>query len=153
MSEETIARTLESDAPLTAAVHQRDIAHEVAEERGWNEAALVGRTVTINRPRAELYAFWRDFRNLALFMENVESVTPGDDKRSHWVVKAPAGKTVEWDSLLTEEVENELLAWSPSRAPTSRMPAASSSRTARRGAGPRSPPPSSTSRRAAILAS
>jgi hypothetical protein len=108
MSDETLARALESDAPLTAAVHQRDIAHEVAEERGWHEAALVGRTVTINRPRAELYAFWRDFRNLALFMENVESVTPGDDRRSHWVVKAPAGKTVEWDSILTEEVENEL---------------------------------------------
>jgi uncharacterized membrane protein len=111
MSDETIARVLESDAPLTAAVHQRDIAHEIAEERGWHEAALVGRTVTINRPRAELYAFWRDFRNLALFMENVESVTPGDDRRSHWVVKAPAGKTVEWDSVLTEEVENEVLAW------------------------------------------
>ena len=36
---------------------------------------LVGRTVTINRPRHELYAFWRDFRNLPLFMENIESVT------------------------------------------------------------------------------
>ena len=111
MSDESLARALESDAPLTAAVHQRDIAHEVAEERGWHEAALVGRTITINRPRAELYAFWRDFRNLALFMENVESVTPGDDRRSHWVVKASAGKTVEWDSVLTEEVENEVLAW------------------------------------------
>jgi uncharacterized membrane protein len=111
MSDETITRALESDAPLTAAVHQRDIAHDIAEERGWHEAALVGRTVTVNRPRAELYAFWRDFRNLALFMENVESVTPGDDRRSHWVVKAPMGKTVEWDSVLTEEVENELLAW------------------------------------------
>jgi uncharacterized membrane protein len=111
MSDETLGRALESDAPLTAAVHQRDIAHEVAEQRGWHTAALVGRTVTINRPRAELYAFWRDFRNLALFMENVESVTPGDDRRSHWVVKAPAGKTVEWDSVLTEEVENEVLAW------------------------------------------
>jgi uncharacterized membrane protein len=111
MSDETLARALESDAPLTAAVHQRDIAHEVAEERGWHEAALVGRTVTINRPRDELYAFWRDFRNLALFMENVESVTPGDDRRSHWVVKAPADKSVEWDSVLTEEVENEVLAW------------------------------------------
>lgn len=111
MSDETIARTLESDAPLTAAVGQRDVAHEVAEERGWREAALAARTVTINRPRAELYAFWRDFRNLALFMENIESVTPGDDRRSHWVVKAPAGKTVEWDSVLVEEVENELLAW------------------------------------------
>lgn len=111
MSEETIARARESDAPLTAAVHQRDVAHEVADELGWRSAALVGRTVTINRPREELYAFWRDFRNLALFMENVESVTPGDDGRSHWVVKAPGGKTVEWDSVLTEEVDNEVLAW------------------------------------------
>jgi uncharacterized membrane protein len=111
MAEETLSRALESDAPLTAAVHQRDIAHEAAEARGWHEAALVGRTVTINRPRQELYAFWRDFRNLALFMENVESVTPGDDRRSHWVVKAPAGKTVEWDAILVEDVEGELLAW------------------------------------------
>ena len=78
MSDETIARALESDAPLTAAVHQRDVAHAVAEEHGWDNAALVGRTVTINRSRAELYAFWRDFRNVALFMENVESVTPGE---------------------------------------------------------------------------
>jgi len=115
MSEDTIARALQSDAPLTAAVHQRDVAHEVAhevaEDHGWDNAALVGRTVTINRPRAELYAFWRDFRNLARFMENVESVTPLDGDRSHWVVKAPAGRTVEWDSILTEAVEDSVLAW------------------------------------------
>src|SRR4051812_182189 len=111
MSEETIARALQSDAPLTAAVHQRDVAHAGAEEHDWHGAALVGRTVTINRPRAELYAFWRDFRNLVLFMENVQSVTPAEGGRSHWVVKAPAGKTVEWDSVLTQEVENEVLAW------------------------------------------
>jgi len=111
MSDETIARALESDAPLTAAVRQRDVAHVIAEDQDWHAAALVGRTITINRPRAELYAFWRDFRNLALFMENVESVTPSEGGRSHWVVKAPAGKPVEWDSVLTEEVENEVLAW------------------------------------------
>jgi len=99
------------DAPLTSAVHQRDLAKEAAEDRGWREAALVGRTVTINRPRGELYAFWRDFRNLAAFMENVESVTPGDERRSHWVVKAPAGQTVEWDSIITEDVEGSLIAW------------------------------------------
>src|SRR5438552_7056368 len=111
MSSENVERALQSDAPLTAAVHQRDVAKEAAEDRGWHEAALVGRTVTINRPRAELYAFWRDFRNLATFMENVESVTPGDAQRSHWVIKAPAGKTVEWDSVLTEDVEGEVIAW------------------------------------------
>ena len=111
MSDEHVERALESDAPLTAAVHQRDVAKEVAEERGWGEASLVGRTVTINRPREELYAFWRDFRNLALFMENVERVEVGDDRRSHWVIKAPAGKTVEWDSVIVEDEPGRLIAW------------------------------------------
>ena len=108
---DNVERALDSDAPLTAAVHQRDVAHEAAEARSWHEAALVGRTLTVNRPREELYAFWRDFRNLARFMENVESVRVDDDRRSHWVVKAPGGKTVEWDSVLTEEEEGRVLAW------------------------------------------
>lgn len=111
MSDDNVERARESDAPLSAAVHQRDVAHEAAEDRGWHEAALVGRTVTINRPRSEIYAFWRDFRNLARFMENIESVTPGDGRRSHWIVKAPAGKTVEWDSEITEDEPDRLIAW------------------------------------------
>ena len=78
---DNVERALDSDAPLTAAVHQRDVAHEAAEERGWREAALVGRTITVNRPREEVYAFWRDFRNLARFMENVESVRMDDGRR------------------------------------------------------------------------
>jgi uncharacterized membrane protein len=72
---------------------------------------LVERTVTINRPRQELYEFWRDFSNLALFMENIESVTVIDPVRSHWVVKAPADSTVEWDSIITEDRPGELIAW------------------------------------------
>lgn len=111
MSDDNLERARASDAPLTAAVHQKDVADAAAEERGWDEAALVGRTVTINRPRDELYAFWRDFRNLAAFMENVESVTPGDHRTSHWVVKAPAGRTVEWDAVITEDVPGETIAW------------------------------------------
>lgn len=111
MSDDNVERALESDAPLTAAVHQRDVGKEAAEERGWHEAAVVGRTVTINRPRSELYAFWRDFRNLPRFMENVERVEVGDDRRSHWVISAPAGKTVEWDSVITEDVPDSVIAW------------------------------------------
>ena len=106
-----VDRALESDAPLTTAVHQRDVAHEAAEARGWDEAAVSGRTVTINRPREELYAFWRDFRNLPRFMENIEAVTVSDDRRSHWVVKAPGGATVEWDAVITQDEPGRLLAW------------------------------------------
>ncbi|MET0273362.1 MAG: SRPBCC family protein [Phenylobacterium sp.] len=111
MNSDNVERALESDAPLTAAVHQRDVAKDVAEDRGWREAAIVGRTVTINRRREELYAFWRDFRNLAAFMENVERVDVGDERRSHWVIKAPAGKTVEWDSVITEDEPGRVIAW------------------------------------------
>lgn len=111
MSSESVDRALESDAPLTTAKHQRDVAHEAAEARSWDEAALAGRTVTINRPRAELYAFWRDFRNLAQFMENIESVEVSDDRRSHWRIQAPAGRTVEWDSVITEDEPDTLIAW------------------------------------------
>lgn len=44
MSEDNVQRARENDAPLTAAVHQRDVSKEAAEDRGWREAALVGRT-------------------------------------------------------------------------------------------------------------
>ncbi|MDP8916779.1 MAG: SRPBCC family protein [Pseudomonadota bacterium] len=73
--------------------------------------AVIVRSVTINRPREELYAFWRDFSNLSRFMENIESVTVQDDKRSHWVVKAPAGQTVEWDSVVVDEQAGRRIAW------------------------------------------
>ncbi|MCR5879690.1 SRPBCC family protein [Phenylobacterium sp. J367] len=111
MSSSPVERARQSDAPLTAAVAQRDVSKEAAEERGWHEAAVVGRTVTINRTRAELYAFWRDFRNLPRFMENVERVDVGDDRRSHWVISAPAGRTVEWDSVITEDEPDSVIAW------------------------------------------
>jgi uncharacterized membrane protein len=111
MSSEDVERAAESDAPLTAAVHQRAVAHEVAEARNWDTAAIAGRTVTINRPRAEVFAAWRDFRNLPRFMENIARVEVGDGRRSHWVIEAPAGRTVEWDAEITEEEENRLLAW------------------------------------------
>jgi len=72
---------------------------------------VVGRAVTINKPAAELYAYFRDFTKLGTFMENVVRVDVLDAKRSHWVVKAPAGKTVEWNARITEERDGELIAW------------------------------------------
>jgi uncharacterized membrane protein len=99
------------DAPLTASKHgdaAQDATQSLIEPKG---DSLVGRAVTINRPRAELFAYWRDFANLPTFMDNVVSVSPIDDRRSHWVVKAPGGKTVEWDSAITEESENSFIAW------------------------------------------
>jgi uncharacterized membrane protein len=72
---------------------------------------LIGRSVTINRPRAELYAFWRNFNNLPKFMHNIHSVTIKDRTHSHWIIEAPAGKTVEWDSQITQDEPGGLIEW------------------------------------------
>lgn len=99
------------DAPLAAS--KDSAAAEVAsdalvESRG---DTLVGQAVTINRPRADLFAYWRDLTQLASFMENVERIDLVSAKQSHWLVKAPGGKTVEWTATITEERDGELIAW------------------------------------------
>lgn len=99
------------DAPLSTSKSSDAVDRTTAELVDHKGDSLTGRTVTINRPRAELYAYWRDFSKLATFMDNVERVDILDEKRSHWVVKAPAGKIVEWDAVITEEREGELIAW------------------------------------------
>jgi len=71
----------------------------------------VSQSATINRSPEELYRFWRDFQNLPRFMKHLESVRETGDRRSHWVAKAPAGTTIEWDAEITEDRPNELIAW------------------------------------------
>jgi uncharacterized membrane protein len=104
-----ITRTTPSDAPESTAKDPNPAAAGLATLE--DEDTLVERTVTINRPRMELYEFWRDFKNLPLFMENIENVTVLDATRSHWAVKAPAGSSVEWDSVIVEDIPGELIEW------------------------------------------
>jgi uncharacterized membrane protein len=69
------------------------------------------RSITIQKPVEEVYAFWRDFQNLPRFMTHLESVTVTGENRSHWKAKAPAGKSVEWDATMTADRPNELISW------------------------------------------
>lgn len=69
------------------------------------------KSVTINKSPAELYAFWRNFENLPKFMNHLESVEVLDKMRSRWTAKAPLGSEVSWEAVITEDKENELIAW------------------------------------------
>lgn len=71
----------------------------------------VKKSIIINRSPEELYRFWRELENLPRIMNQLESVRETGDKRSHWVAKAPAGETVEWDAEITEDRANERIAW------------------------------------------
>jgi len=56
---------------------------------------------------------WHDFETFPRFMENVEAVSvigPNKEK-SHWRVRGPLGKTVEYDAEMVEDDPNRSIGW------------------------------------------
>jgi uncharacterized membrane protein len=107
--------TSTSSTDLLKGLAMAHVAHDDAPKRAQKDdkdgdLAIVGRSVLINRPRAELYAFWRDFTNLPKFMNAIERVDVSTT-RSRWVVKAPAGNSVVIETEITEEVDGEVIGW------------------------------------------
>jgi uncharacterized membrane protein len=94
-------------AGVNTANGEQDTRAALAGPRGIHVEAAV----TIDRGADELYAFWRDFENLPRFMPHLVSVRTLDARRSHWVARAPAGRTVEWHAEVINELQNELIAW------------------------------------------
>lgn len=105
--------------PLVAAARRRrrevdpDNAPGYTARRSFGEYRVVGRSVTIARPRAELFAFWRDFRNLPDFMANLDKVEPAGGEPGHatWHIRAPGGRVYPVDTRIAREVDGELIAW------------------------------------------
>lgn len=75
------------------------------------EGVRVDESIVLNRPRGEVFRFWRKLENLPRFMDHLEAVTVLDGRRSHWTAKGPAGSRVEWDAEIHNEIPNELIAW------------------------------------------
>jgi uncharacterized membrane protein len=89
----------------------------LVQQRGGNavvdaeKARRIEHVVTINADPEELYRYWRDFRNLPRVMRHLSSVTEQSATRSHWVAKALAGTTVEWDAEIISDNPGELISW------------------------------------------
>lgn len=67
----------------------------------------------IDKPRNEVYDFWRQLDNLPLFMNHLESVEVIDKQRSRWVLKLPTGVgTISWDAEIVKDIPNESIGWS-----------------------------------------
>lgn len=67
--------------------------------------------VTVNRNIEDVYRFWHDFENLPRFMYHLRSVRMTGDRRSRWIARAPAGKSVEWDAEIVDDRPNALISW------------------------------------------
>ena len=66
----------------------------------------------VNRPKDDVYAFWRKLENLPLFMKHLASVTEIDTKHSHWEADVPGGiGRIKWNAEIVKEEEGRLIGW------------------------------------------
>jgi uncharacterized membrane protein len=67
--------------------------------------------VTITKPREEVYRFWRQLSNLPSFMAHLDEVRVTGDRTSHWRTAPVAGRQVEWEAEITEDVPGQRISW------------------------------------------
>ncbi len=92
--------------------HEPDSAPGHTARRSFGKYDVTGFSVTIAKPRQELFDFWRDFQNLPQFMENVVKVVPtGGNSRSIWTIRAPLGRTVDVETEVVKDEAGRLIAW------------------------------------------
>jgi len=69
------------------------------------------KTITIERPAADLYRFWRRLENLPQVMRHLKNVRSIDSQHSRWVAEGALGKELQWDAEIINEREDEMIAW------------------------------------------
>jgi uncharacterized membrane protein len=58
---------------------------------------------------------WRVLENVPIFMRHLESVRAEGDGRSEWTAIGPMNTRIRWKAEITEDRENEFLAWRSTR--------------------------------------
>lgn len=73
---------------------------------------IIETSLEVDKPRDEVYAFWRNLENMPLFMQHLESVTELDSKRSSWELKVPGNMfSLSWEANIIKEDKNKFLSW------------------------------------------
>jgi uncharacterized membrane protein len=70
----------------------------------------VNKAINIDAPVDVVYHFWRNFENFPLFMNHVKEISV-QDEISNWKVAGPVGSTVEFQSRMTQDIPNDMIAW------------------------------------------
>ena len=75
-------------------------------------AVDIQKTINVNAPIEDVFAFWDHFPNFPLFMRHVREIRPTRSPfRWHWVVSGPGEIPIEFDSIVTQRVANRVIAW------------------------------------------
>jgi uncharacterized membrane protein len=74
-------------------------------------AVDIQKTLQIDAPIDQVYAFWSNYENFPLFMSHVREVEDLGSGRSHWKVSGPGGVPIEWNAVLTQQDRDQVIAW------------------------------------------
>jgi uncharacterized membrane protein len=74
-------------------------------------AQRVHESIEVEARAEDVFQYWSNFENFSKFMQNVEEVRMTDQDTSHWRVKGPLGKSVEFDARTTEMDPNRGIGW------------------------------------------
>ena len=77
-----------------------------------NSNVNIRTSVFINKPRQEVYDFWRNLENLPLFMTHLKSVKQLDGKRSHWESNLPGNlSSISWEAEIVSDNPGSVIGW------------------------------------------
>jgi uncharacterized membrane protein len=74
-------------------------------------AVDIQKTLYIDAPIDQVYAFWSNYENFPLFMSHVREVEDLGAGRSRWSVSGPGGLPIEWSAMLTQQIPDQVIAW------------------------------------------
>jgi len=72
--------------------------------------ATIEKSIDVHVPVRTAYNQWTQFEEFPRFMEGVKEVRQVDDTHLHWVADV-AGRTEEWDAVITEQKPDDRIAW------------------------------------------
>ena len=97
-------------ALLVRATGKRPVARMLSGHSGAHPVEIE-KTIRIDAAPEKVFDLFANYENFPRFMSNVIEVRDLGDRRSHWVVKGPAGSHFAWNAVLTEHSRPRRLAW------------------------------------------
>jgi uncharacterized membrane protein len=74
-------------------------------------AVTVHKTIEVKAPIEEVFDVWSRYENFPRFMAHILDVRRVGPGRARWTVAGPGGVPIEWETIETRHVPNEIIEW------------------------------------------
>lgn len=105
------ARGISQHCPIKKSLSPSLWEEQLRREYGWHNLEACMRSVTIGKPRNEVFEFLRDTTKLAEVLERMQSLEQIEPNRFRWRAEGPLGKPLQSFARLEEVLDNQQMVW------------------------------------------